>query len=568
MSQEIKNEGQGSELSPEQVAEIQAAVEAEQAAKKDGECSNGDGQGKKPDRGVQLSDEEVERAFWRNQKGDAELFVKLATGKFIYDKRHVEDAGKGTWYEFTGNYWEQDVNGNVETYVDKVAERYSQLGYKREADAKAAQTGGDKEEANRLKGMAKKFRDRAFSLRSMARIKNVLRLAHSGTQSLSMNEEWDNHPTLFPVANGVVDLETGKLIKGRPDQYMRNHSDVEYHGLNVPAPTWDDLEQKVFCANEPLIDYFRRSIVGTCALGYSYKDLYIAYGPGGDNGKSVLFDTITGVLGGFATTFPVETLLDSGQVKNAGSASPEMLKFYGKRFAGTSEAEQKHRFSMGKVKQICSGGDRVAARELYAKKDIEFRITHTTIVHTNFLPKAAGNDKAFYRRAKILRFGAQFVSPGGSTPIDPEKHIYEAMARDKLESLLRAEASGILAYIVRHTMAFTAHHDLTAPECVLKEGVDYQEDQDLAGRFLSSCCTISPEAKTQMKDIYAAFVKYCIDVEGTERKRVNSQIWLSREMRSKPEIVLQQKKPVAIYGVAIHPERICDAEERSQWKLA
>jgi hypothetical protein len=71
-----------------------------------------------------------------------------------------------------------------------------------------------------------------------------------------------------------------------------------------------------------------------------------------------------------------------------------------------------------------------------------------------------------------------------------------------------------------------------------------------------------------MKDIYAAFVKYCIDVEGTERKRVNSQIWLSREMRSKPEIVLQQKKPVAIYGVAIHPERICDAEERSQWKLA
>jgi putative DNA primase/helicase len=560
-------ENQGG-LPPEQVAEIQAAVEAEQAAKKDGECSSGDGQGKKPDRGVQLSDEEVERAFWRNQKGDAELFVKLATGKFIYDKRHVEDAGKGTWYEFTGNYWEPDVNGNVEAYVDRVAERYSQLSFKREADAKTALAGNDKEEANRLKAMAQKFRDRAFSLRSMARIKNVLRLAHSGTQSLSMSEEWDNHSTLFPVANGVVDLKTGKLIDGHPDQYMRNHSDVEYHGLNVPAPTWDDLEQKVFCGNEPLIDYFRRAIVGTCALGYSYKDLYIAYGPGGDNGKSVLFDTLTGVLGGFATTFPVETLLDSGQIKNAGSASPEMLKFYGKRCASTSEAEQKHRFSMAKVKQICSGGDRVSARELYAKKDVEFRITHTTIVHTNFLPKAAGNDKAFYRRAKILRFGAQFVPPGGSTPIDPGKHIYEAMVRDKLESLLRAEAPGILAYIVRQAMKFIKNPDLTAPECVLKEGVDYQEDQDLAGRFLSSCCTVSPEAKTQMKDIYAAFVKYCIDVEGTERKRVNSQIWLSREMRSKPEIVLQQKKPVAIYGLSIHPDRICDSEERSLWKLA
>jgi hypothetical protein len=57
---------------------------------------------------VRLSDEEVELACWRNQKGDAELFVKLAAGKYVYDKRHVEDAGKGTWYEFAGNYWEQE----------------------------------------------------------------------------------------------------------------------------------------------------------------------------------------------------------------------------------------------------------------------------------------------------------------------------------------------------------------------------------------------------------------------------------------------------------------------------
>jgi putative DNA primase/helicase len=223
---------------------------------------------------------------------------------------------------------------------------------------------------------------------------------------------------------------------------------------------------------------------------------------------------------------------------------------------------------MAKVKQLCSGGDSVSARDLYSKRDVEFRITHTTLAHTNFLPKAAGNDKAFYRRAKILRFGAQFVPPNGPLAPDPENHIYPAMARDKLERLLQQESAGILAYIVRHCREFLRTHDLTAPACVLNETQEYQEDQDLAGRFLSCCVTIGSDRREQMKDIYAAFVKYCIEVEGTERKRINSQIWLSREMRGKPEIELRQKKPVAIYGLSIHPEWICTSEERQQWKLA
>ncbi len=515
-----------------------------------------------------LTDAEVEKALWRNQKGDAELFIKLAAGRFVYDKQFAAEASKGIWYEFKENYWQEDVNGNVETYIDLLAARYTKLSLKYREKAQHPETIKDLQKTQALIQLSNKLKDRAFALRSVPRIRNVLRLAHSGVQSLSFSETWDDHPTLLPVANGVVDLETGKLIDGNPKQYMRSFTGVEYHGLNAEAPTWNDLTQKVFCENESLIDYFYRVVLGSCAVGISTKDLFIAYGPGGDNGKSILFDALTRILGQFATTFSIETLLDSGQIKSASGPSPELFKFMGKRFASTSEAEQKHRFSMAKVKQICSGGDTMTARELYAKKDVEFKVTHTTLVHTNFLPRAAGNDKAFYNRAKILKFGARFVPPDGIIKPEPEKFIYPAIPRDKLEQMLIAESPGILACIVRAAMRFLKDRDLSAPQCVLQEGTEYQEDQDLTGRFLDQSCEISSEARTQMKDLYAAFVKYSIDIEGMERKRVNSQIWLSRELRAKQEIELIQKKPVAIYGLAIKPEAICDCEERENWNLA
>jgi len=499
--------------------------------------------------GVSFSEKEVVDALYDNQVGDARLLTKLAYGRFCYDN------GAKEWNEFANHHWSHDGSRNMEILVDRVADRYKIEADRKEIEA-AKMTEDQAAERKRTKALADALRKRAFAMRSGNRISAVMERATAGVGSLGISgEEWDSNPTILPVANGVVDLETGKLYPGRPEQYMRKSSPIEYHGLNAEAPTWDEVTEKSLRKSDPLLDYFGR-VVGYSTTGLAaFKDFYCAYGPGGDNGKSVIFETLQHVLGSFAGTIGVATLLDEGFVRSAAGPSPDILKLRGLRMAVTSEAEQQHKFSMAKIKAIVSGGDRIQAREPYAKRDVEFTPTHSLILHTNFLPKAKGNDRPFFKRLRVIPFRALFVQPGEA--VNEAEHIYAAMPRAKLDRALADEGPGILAYMVRNAMRLLRDMDMSAPPEVLAETKDYQEDQDLVGRFLSECCEIDGERGTQMGVIHAAFARWCIDREGYEengRKKPPSLIWLSREFKNRVEIKKLQEKPVAIYGLHVNRE--------------
>jgi len=500
---------------------------------------------------LKFSPEEIMSALWDNQVGDARLLIKLAWGRYCYDN------ACGEWHEFVQHHWQQDAARNVEVLVDQVAEAYRNESFRNDTRIKREALEG--QALAEARAMSKQLRKRAFTLRSDARIRSVLHRATAGIGSLGIaGDEWDKHPTLLPVGNGVVDLETGRLVPGRPEQYLRKSSRVDFVGLNEEAPNWENVLNQALCQNEELRDYVDR-MVGYAATGLSsFKDFFCAYGPGGDNGKSVIFETLQGVLGSFAETINVSTLLDEGFVRSSAGPSPDILKLRGLRMALTSEAERTHKFSMSKIKTIVSGGDNITAREPYAKRDITFAPTHTLILHTNFLPKAKGNDKAFFNRLRVIPFRAQFVLPGSETKPDPSKHIYEGISREVLDRTLAIEAPGILAYVVRCAMRFLRELDLTPPAIVRAETGDYQEDQDLVGRFLRSCCEITSEnGGEQMGVIHASFKRFCIEAEGYEekgKKSPPSHIWLARDFKTRPEIQRLQDKPVVKYGLSIYPE--------------
>lgn len=521
-----------------------------------GDSSRGSGGGGGSSMPV-FSSQEVIDALWDNQVGDARLLIKMAWGRYCYDN------SSGEWHEFLSHYWQRDCARNVEVLVDQVAERYRVEAARKQAEIKRNALEGD--ELRRARKLADDLRKRAFSLRSDARIRNVLRRATAGIGSLGIaGDEWDQHPTLLPVANGVVDLETGRLSPGRPEQYMSKASPVEFLGLNVEAPKWEEVLNQALCQNEELRDYVDR-MIGYSATGLSsFKDFFCAYGPGGDNGKSVIFETLQRVLGHFGETINVSTLLDDGFVRSSAGPSPDILKLRGLRMALTSEAEKGHKFSMSKIKAIVSGGDNITAREPYAKRDVTFPPTHTLILHTNFLPRAKGNDKAFFNRLRVIPFRAQFVLPGADTKPDPENHIYEGIPREVLDRILEAEGPGILAYIIRCAMRFLKDLDLTPPQIVRAETGDYQDEQDLVGRFMRTCCEVDAEhGGEQMGIIHASFKRFCIELEGYEetgKKSPPSHIWLARDFKSRPEIRRLQDKPVVKYGLRIRPEWLPDAQ--------
>ena len=59
---------------------------------------------------------------------------------------------------------------------------------------------------------------------------------------------------------------------------------------------------KIFCEKEVLKRFFGLAI-GLSATGYSHKSVFVAYGPASNNGKSVTFDVVRDVLGGYPKAF-------------------------------------------------------------------------------------------------------------------------------------------------------------------------------------------------------------------------------------------------------------------------
>lgn len=500
------------------------------------------------EKGAVIPPEDVYRSLHRNHLGDAELLVRIAQGRYCLE-RMPSTSGKVILrpYKYVGPHWEEDRAGDLTREIDKVACRYEAEATATEAKVAKGEV-VDEEEVKRAREYASSLRKRAFALRG-PRHKEVVTFAGTGTGSLGITSDaWDQHPRLLPCANGVIDLATGKLLDGRPDQYLRRHSPVRWEGLNARCDFWEEILEKALCRTRDLVEYFGM-VVGYGATGLSnLKDFYCAFGPGGDNGKSVIFETIAQVLGDFAATIPISLLLDDRYGKDE-ALSLETMRLQGTRFAVTSEAKQAQSFSMTKLKRIVSGGDEITARGLYTDL-VTWKPTHTLFLHTNFMPKAEGNDRAFFQRLRVIRFGARFVRDPDE--VDEKNNVYPMRPRTWVDAQIEMEKPGILAWIVRNARKYLETCDIQAPDCVLHETSKYQTDQDPSGRFVTACLHMlqQDEKGDQMKTIYEAFRSWCSE-EGIPDKSIPSQIWLSRQFASDPRIVKVQERPTTIYNLRV-----------------
>ncbi|HUM37777.1 MAG TPA: bifunctional DNA primase/polymerase, partial [Anaerolineae bacterium] len=140
----------------------------------------------------------IQKALEENERGDADLLVQLTAGKWVFDHSEAQ------WYQFVGPGWRADSAGALYDIVNRdVAAQYLRLAadYRQRGD-------GEHERA----ALA-----RAAALRSRRRADNVLFLAAHPT--LAFQSQWDADPWLLGVANGVLDLHTGNLRPGRPEDW-------------------------------------------------------------------------------------------------------------------------------------------------------------------------------------------------------------------------------------------------------------------------------------------------------------------------------------------------------------
>ena len=84
----------------------------------------------------------------------------------------------------------------------------------------------------------------------------------------------------------------------------------------------------------------------------------------------------------------------------------------------------------------------------------------------------------------------------------------------KLIEKLKGELSGILTWAVKGCLDWQ-REELQTPDDVKAATNDYRNEMDEIGIFLTDCCILSPNARTNPTNLYDAYKKWCEDTGET-----------------------------------------------------
>ncbi len=451
-----------------------------------------------------ISHDFIDRCLSANELGDGLLFAAL------YKKRHVYVGQSGDWLYWQGHHWQVDEIGDAhyaQADVEGVAEAYAKTEAHYYALAKQAEDDKDSESAGRLKNKCGMLKARITKLRSKAGRFNCLHFAKSNRDSplAIRGDEIDRDPWALPFANGVVDLRTGALSPGRPEDYFLKASPINWEGLDRPCPHWEQFLLEIMDGDQSMVDFLRRAF-GYGITGLSREHVFIVLFGKGRNGKGIMTEIIQEVLGGSesfgALAGPVqsEMLLDQGKNRSAAGPSPDIMTLRGLRMAFASETDEGQSFSPARVKWL-SGGESLTGRYPHDKRNINFTPTHLLCLLTNHKPHAPAEDFAFWERILLVEFPLSFVD---RTPQAPDERPMDKTLKDRL----RSELSGIAAWLVKGCLEWQ-ELGLAPPTKVREATAEYRREEDLLGEYIEECCEVikdNPESvRSTATELYDAF---------------------------------------------------------------
>ena len=148
----------------------------------------------------------------------------------------------------------------------------------------------------------------AKSLRSAPMVANVIGLARSNAELVASTEQWDADRWGLGTAVGTVDLRTGEIRSARPGDYITKQTAVAPAPPGTAAPIWQAFLERIFRGDSELVPFVQRAI-GYSLLG-EIRDhvLLFCWGPVG-NGKGVLLNTVSRILGDYSAVAPGDLLL-------------------------------------------------------------------------------------------------------------------------------------------------------------------------------------------------------------------------------------------------------------------
>ena len=424
---------------------------------------------------IELLDNDLLGYLNENRVGDAKLYSRLHRGAVVYVKYWER------WLIWGGHHWIEDDFEISAQSIEDVCELYLRLAESKQIEADEET---DKDLKSKLQSIADTALRRVSQLRDTPGQDKLLQMLRRIRDPLVvLPKQIDQQHYVKACPNGVIDLRTGELRPGRPDEYILNAIVTEYDPellrKDDPCPETNRFLLSSMDGDQELVDFIWR-LLGYGLITERRDHIFtIMWGEHGRNGKDTLIKLVTHVLGQtLSGDVPVEMFLQMQQTRNSSAPSPDVLALRGMCVAWINEAEEGQRFALAKLKKM-TGGGYITARGLQDKLQTTWLQTHLPIMTTNELPKAKADDAPFWSRALIIKWPLSFVE----RPEQP----YERPADKDLTEKIGAEAKGVLARMVRGSMEYL-RDGLKIPDKVREWTREQRASWDDVGLFISEWC--------------------------------------------------------------------------------
>ena len=397
-------------------------------------------------------------------------------------------AERGCWYHYNGSVWQPDKGDLAAAALAKELVRL--------LEKLSAELSGKEQQKAVWKRLSRlyTFRARQDMIRD-ARTVHPVRM-----------EAFDADPWLLNCLNGTLDLRTQAFRPHRADDLLTRLAPVDYDPAAV-CPRWDRFVEEVTAIPEETqltltegqpdpsgekLNFLQKALGYALTGDTSRECMFILYGATTRNGKSTLLETVSRMLGDYAAAVRPETLAARTR-ESGGAPSEDLARLRGRRFATVSEPENTHQFNAALVKQL-TGNDTLNARFLH-ENSFEYRPQFKIFMNTNHRPQV--NDQTLFLsgRLKVIPFDRHFAEN------QQDKNLKRYFAQPE-------HLSAVLNWCLLGLRKLQLE-GLREPECIRAAVEGYRADSDWLDQFMQDCLIPETNARTRMKQVYAAYAEWC-----------------------------------------------------------
>ncbi len=312
--------------------------------------------------------------------------------------------------------------------------------------------------------------------------------------------EADKNTVLINLQNGTFEInKKGTALRPFDSKdFITYQLPFEYEP-NIKAPLFETYLNKVLPDKDRqkvLAEYLGFVFIKHGSNRLKEEKALILYGTGA-NGKSVLFEIVSALLGSENTSnYSLQSLTDTKGYQRAKLANK--LVNYGSEINGKLESSL--------FKQLVSG-EPVEARLPYGQPFI-LKEYAKLIFNSNELPKDVEHTNAYFRRFLIIPFDVTI------SPQEQDKQLHT--------KIIESELSGVFNWVLDGLNRLLAQGKFTECEAVKNAVEQYKAESNSVQMFLTDN-NYNSDANDYQKivDLYREYKEYCIEDGNKPFKKTN-----------------------------------------------